>query len=84
MATASRRRLPYHWRLFLLLLTFSWVLVAALVAFHYGREKHFKAELLNDRLQLVNTRLADALLAGASPQRRPLRNAPAWRGCASR
>ena len=67
MATASRRRLPYHWRLFLLLLTFSWVLVAALVAFHYGREKHFKAELLNDRLQLVNTRLADALLAGASP-----------------
>lgn len=69
MATASRhRRLPYHWRLFLLLLAFSWALVAALVAFHYGREKEFKAELLNDRLQIVNTRLADALADGASPE----------------
>lgn len=68
MGTASRRRrLPYHWRLFLLLLAFSWALVAALVAFHYGREKQFKAELLNDRLQLVNTRLADALQQGVDP-----------------
>lgn len=68
MDTASRRRrLPYHWRLFLLLLAFSWALVAALVAFHYGREKQFKAELLNDRLQLINTRLADALQEGLTP-----------------
>ena len=67
MATDSRSRLSYHRRLFLLLLAFSWVLVACFVLFQYGREKHFKAERLNARLQLLNLRMLDALDEGAGP-----------------
>ena len=69
MATASRSRLPYHRRLFLLLLGFSWALVACFIAFQYSREKHFKAEHLDARLQLVNLRLLDALNDGLAPER---------------
>ena len=39
MATALRSRLSYHRRLFLLLLAFSWVLVACFIVFQYGRER---------------------------------------------
>ena len=67
MATALRSRLSYHRRLFLLLLAFSWVLVACFIVFQYGREKHFKAERLNARLQLLNLRMLDALDEGAEP-----------------
>ncbi len=67
MATVSKSRLSYHRRLFLLLLAFSWVLVACFVVFQYGREKHFKAERLNARLQLLNLRMLDALDEGAGP-----------------
>ena len=67
MATALRSRLSYHRRLFLLLLTFSWVLVACFIVFQYGREKHFKAERLNARLQLLNLRMLDALDEGVEP-----------------
>ena len=49
MATALKHKLSYHRRLFLLLLVFSWTLVACFVLFQYGREKHFKAEQLNAR-----------------------------------
>ena len=67
MATALKSRLSYHRRLFLLLLVFSWTLVACFVAFQYGREKHFKAERLNAQLQLFNLRLLDALNGGSDP-----------------
>ena len=67
MATALRRRFSYHKRLFLLLLTFSWALVACFVLFQYGREKHFKAERLDAQLQLFNLKLLDALDEGVSP-----------------
>ena len=67
MATALRSRLSYHRRLFLLLLAFSWVLVACFIVFQYGREKHFKAERLNARLQLLNLRMLDALDEGVEP-----------------
>ena len=49
MVTDLKSRLSYHRRLFLLLLLFSWTLVACFVLFQYGREKHFKAEQLNAR-----------------------------------
>ena len=69
MATALRSKLSYHRRLFLLLLAFSWTLVACFILFQYGREKHFKAERLNGELQLFNMRLLDALDEGHSPER---------------
>lgn len=67
MATGSKRRLPYHRRLFLLLLAFSWLLTGCFIAFQYGREKHFKAERLDGRLQLLNLRMLDALVEGTPP-----------------
>lgn len=67
MATALRSRLSYHRRLFLLLVTFSWVLTACFVLFQYGREKRFKAERLDARLQLFNLRMLDALDKGVAP-----------------
>ena len=69
MATALRSRFSYHQRLFVLLLAFSWTLVACFVLFQYGREKHFKAEHLNAQLQLFNLRLLDALNDGTDPAR---------------
>ena len=59
MATVLRSRFSYHRRLFLLLLAFSWALVACFVTFQYSREKRFKAERLDARLQLFNLRLLD-------------------------
>lgn len=47
-------RLTYHKRLFLGLLFYSWLLVGSLALFQYQREKKFKAEELNSRLQMVN------------------------------
>lgn len=47
-------RLTYHKRLFLGLLFYSWLLVGSLALFQYQREKKFKAEELNSRLQVVN------------------------------
>ena len=63
-----KSRLSYHRRLFLLLLAFSWTLVACFVIFQYGREKHFKAEQLHARLQTFNLRLLDALSEGHTPE----------------
>lgn len=64
MATGSTRRLPYHRRLFLLLLAFSWLLTGCFIVFQYSREKHFKAERLDGRLQLLNLQMLDALADG--------------------
>ena len=68
MVTALKNRLSYHRRLFLLLLAFSWTLVACFVLFQYGREKHFKAEQLNAQLQLLNLRMLDAVDEGTAPE----------------
>lgn len=42
--------------------------MACFVLFQYGREKHFKAEQLNARLQLLNLRMLDAVDEGTSPE----------------
>ncbi len=47
-------RLTYHKRLFLGLLFYSWLHGGSLAMFQYQREKKFKAEELNSRLQVVN------------------------------
>lgn len=55
---ASGFKLTYHRRLFLGLLAYSWLLLGCFAVFQYTREKNFKAEELNVRLQTVN----DAIL----------------------
>lgn len=51
---ASWNKPVYHRRLFLWLLVYSWLMVLCFAAFQYHRERHFKAEELNCRLQTVN------------------------------
>ncbi len=54
---ASRIRLSYHNRLFLLLLAFSWTMILCFVVFQYYREKQCKSEVLNAELQVYNQHL---------------------------
>ncbi|MGN1375241.1 MAG: sensor histidine kinase, partial [Prevotella sp.] len=68
MDMGLKSKLSYHHRLFLLLLVFSWVLMACFVTFQYIREKQYKAEKLNGTLQLFNKRIVDAMTDGISPQ----------------
>lgn len=61
MVINFRPKISYHWRLFILLLGFSWVLVACFVMFQYHREKLYKVEKLDSQLQLYNSFLIEAL-----------------------
>lgn len=54
MAMASWNKISYSRRLFLWLVGYSLVLVGCVVFFQYHREKEFKAEELNARLQQIN------------------------------
>lgn len=63
---ASRFKLTYHRRLFAGLVTFLWLMLLCFALFQYHREKRFKAEELNLRLQTVNDRIIDVLSAGDS------------------
>ena len=83
MGTGLRSSLSYHRRLFLLLLAFSWALVACFIVFQYGREKQFKAERLDTRLQLFNLRMLDALADGATPEEFIAARGPSVSGCRS-
>lgn len=58
---ASWFRLTYHRRLFLGLVAFLWLMLGCFAVFQYHREKQFKAEELNLRLQMVNGRIIDGL-----------------------
>ncbi len=57
----KKKHLAFHQRLFLLLLTFSWVLVGCFVTFQYDRERQFKIERVNTQLQSINSQIIDLL-----------------------
>ena len=61
-------RLSYHIKLFLSLLIFSALFIACFIIFQYDRERQYKAHLLNERLQLYNMGMADAMAAGTTPE----------------
>lgn len=61
MAMASRNRLTFHRRIFLWLMVYSWLMVLCFALFQYYRERQFKAEELNIRLQAVNESLLERI-----------------------
>ena len=61
-------KLSYHRRLFLMLLTFSWTIILSFIGFQYFREKQYKSEFLNAKLQLYNTNLLKSIENGISPE----------------
>lgn len=60
----SSNRLTYPQRLFLWLLGYSVLLVGCFITFQYYREKAFKAEEMNTRLQMINTYILTELAEG--------------------
>ena len=60
----SQNRLKYPQRLFLWLLGYSVLLVGSFITFQYYREKEFKADEMNTRLQLINTYILTELEQG--------------------
>lgn len=64
MAMAFLNKLTYPQRLFLWLLGYSALLVGCFVVFQYHREKEFKIEKLNTRLQLINCHILSELNDG--------------------
>ena len=61
---ALSNRVSYPQRLFLWLLGYSLLLAGCFIAFQYKREKDFKAEEMNMRLQLINTYILTELEEG--------------------
>lgn len=54
----------YHRRLFGLLLSFIWIIVLCFIVFQVYREKQFKVESLNSRLQWSNNHLIQQIKGG--------------------
>lgn len=71
---ASSIKLTYPQRLFLWLVGYSVLLVGCFIAFQYTREKRFKAEELNTRLQMINTYILAELEQGTDISRISLRD----------
>ncbi len=60
MAMASTYKIPFHRRLFYYLLLFSYAYLICFVVFEYNKEKTYKLERLNERLQVVNLQAENA------------------------
>ena len=57
---ASRSRIDYQTRLFLLIVVFTWVLAFAFFMLQYTREREYKVNTLNAQLQVYNRELLRA------------------------
>lgn len=57
MVMVSWNRISYPWRLFFWLIGYSLLLVGCFIVFQYHREKVFKSEELNARLQGINSEI---------------------------
>lgn len=57
-------KLNYKMRLFMLIMIFTWIIAFVLFGIFYYREKEFKAESLDARLQIYNAQLLSALKNG--------------------
>lgn len=64
MGMAGRIRFPFHLRVFMTVLAFCWFLVGFFMILQYHREKEFKQQLLDTRLQMHNQRIIEDLNKG--------------------
>lgn len=61
---ASKRRISYKWRLFMPTLILLWVLIIGMAYWQTTREKKQRFHYVEAQLDLVNNRIADAVLSG--------------------
>lgn len=64
MVMGGKIKFPFQMRVFLTVLAFCWLLVGIFMVLQYHREKEFKAELLDTRLQMHNHRIIEDLHKG--------------------
>ena len=64
-----RIKLSYHRRLFLVLLAFSWVMIACVAGFQFWRERQYKSEFISAQLQMYNRHLLSAIEEGGDYER---------------
>lgn len=57
---ASKRRFSFWWRLFVPMVTTSWLLVATLMAYNYHREKNYREQYIRQQLDLFGARVIQA------------------------
>ncbi len=57
---ALKRRLNYTWRLFLPVVTIIWLLMGALVFYHYKSEEKLRADSVRSQLDFINQRVVAA------------------------
>lgn len=58
---AGKIKISFHTRVLLTVIATCWILVGTFMAFQYHREKEYKANLLNSRLQMHNLRILEDL-----------------------
>lgn len=61
---AGRIKVSFHMRVLISLLALCGILIGTFMIFQYHREKEFRTELLNTRLQMVNLRVIDYIYSG--------------------
>lgn len=64
MVMAGRIRLSFRLRMLFTMLGICWVLAGAFMAFQYQREKRYKADILDTRLQMHNARIFEDMQRG--------------------
>lgn len=61
-------RIKFGARVFIAVMAMCWLLVGVFLVFQYVREKDFRRELLDNDLQLNNSRIIDRMRRGESPE----------------
>lgn len=67
MGMVGKYSLSFHGKVLIALLAMCGILVGAFITFQYFREKKFKAELLDIKLQTYNANILDGLDSGGRP-----------------
>lgn len=61
---ALKRRLSYHWRLFIPIVTILWLLIGAMLLFQFRRERASRSEIIRTQLSFINNRIIAAYESG--------------------
>lgn len=54
---ASKNRFSYRWRLFIVIVSLSWLIIGVCMAYQHKREEDIRAEAVRDQLMRVSNRI---------------------------
>ncbi len=64
---SRRRRLNYHWRLFIPIVLILWIIIGVTMAFQFRRERTTRADTIRSQLLFINSSIIDAYEDGLNP-----------------